>query len=310
MGKKTKLYLLTGFLGSGKTTFLTNTLNDLSEKRVGVIMNEFGKVGIDGTIIKKEDMELIEINRGSIFCSCLQLSFVSALVDMADRDMDYVFVESSGLADPSNIGEFLEAVEVAKGDVYDYSGAICIVDGLNFLEQIEDIETVERQLKFCHLVVISKVDLIDEDKLVKIIEKIKEINDSAEIQTAINGKMDYNFLEKDLLKKGWIDSEDTTNTPDNKPKTLTLTYEGELTKEELTRFLDIIKIDSYRIKGFFKLEDGWNQVDVVNKKIDYKLTDKEETTSQLVIISKIGPQIIRPIFNAWESVVGKEMKLR
>jgi G3E family GTPase len=310
MGKKTKLYLLTGFLGSGKTTFLTNTLNDLSEKRVGVIMNEFGKVGIDGTIIKKEDMELIEINRGSIFCSCLQLSFVSALVDMADRDMDYVFVESSGLADPSNIGEFLEAVEVAKGDVYDYSGAICIVDGLNFLEQIEDIETVERQLKFCHLVVISKVDLIDEDKLVKIIEKIKEINDSAEIQTAINGKMDYNFLEKDLLKKGWIDSEDTTNTPDNKPKTLTLTYEGELTKEELTRFLDIIKADSYRIKGFFKLEDGWNQVDVVNKKIDYKLTDKEETTSQLVIISKIGPQIIRPIFNAWESVVGKEMKLR
>lgn len=310
MGKKTKLYLLTGFLGSGKTTFLTNTLNDLSEKRVGVIMNEFGKVGIDGTIIKKEDMELIEINRGSIFCSCLQLSFVSALVDMADRDIDYVFVESSGLADPSNIGEFLEAVEVAKGDVYDYSGAICIVDGLNFLEQIEDIETVERQLKFCHLVVISKVDLIDEDKLVKIIEKIKEINDSAEIQTAINGKMDYNFLEKDLLKKGWIDSEDTTNTPDNKPKTLTLTYEGELTKEELTRFLDIIKADSYRIKGFFKLEDGWNQVDVVNKKIDYKLTDKEETTSQLVIISKIGPQIIRPIFNAWESVVGKEMKLR
>ncbi|SHH97386.1 CobW family GTP-binding protein [Sporanaerobacter acetigenes] len=310
MGKKTKLYLLTGFLGSGKTTFLTNTLKDLSEKRVGVIMNEFGKVGIDGTIIKKEDMELIEINRGSIFCSCLQLSFVSALVDMADRDMDYVFVESSGLADPSNIGEFLEAVEVAKGDVYDYSGALCIVDGLNFLEQIEDIETVERQLKFCHLVVISKVDLIDEDRLVKVIEKIKEINDSAEIQTAINGKMDYDFLEKNLLEKGWIDSEDTTNTLDNKPKTLTLTYEGELTKEELTRFLDIIKIDSYRIKGFFKLEDGWNQVDVVNKKIDYKLTDKEETTSQLVIISKIGPQIIRPIFNAWESVVGKEMKLR
>ncbi len=106
-------------------------------------MNEFGKVGIDGTIIQKEGMELVEINRGSIFCSCLQLSFVSALIEMADRDMEYVFVESSGLADPSNIGEFLEAVKVAKGDVYDYSGAICIVDGVNFLEQVEDIETVE-----------------------------------------------------------------------------------------------------------------------------------------------------------------------
>lgn len=310
MTNKTKLYLLTGFLGAGKTTFLTNVLDDLSEHKVSVIMNEFGKVGIDGTIIEKEGMELVELNRGSIFCSCLQLSFVSALVEMADRNMEYVFVESSGLADPSNIGEFLEAVEVAKGDVYDYSGAICIVDGVNFLEQVEDIETVERQLKFCHLVIISKVDLIDENELKRVKAKIREINDKADIVESINGKIDYNFLEKDLLKEDWVGSEDTTNTPENKPKTLTLTYDGELTKEKLTQFLDTIKKDSYRIKGFFKLEDGWNQVDVVNKRIDFKLTNKGENISELVIISKIGPQIIRPIFNAWEEVVGKEMKLR
>ena len=111
MTQKTKLYLLTGFLGAGKTTFLSSVLNDLSDKKVAVIMNEFGKVGIDGTIIQREGMELVELNRGSIFCSCLQLSFVSALVEMADRKMEYVFVESSGLADPSTIGEFLEAVE-------------------------------------------------------------------------------------------------------------------------------------------------------------------------------------------------------
>jgi G3E family GTPase len=310
MEKKTKLYLLTGFLGAGKTTFLTNVLKNLEGKKVAVIMNEFGKVGIDGTIIEKDGMELVEINRGSIFCSCLQLSFVSALTEMADREMEYVFVESSGLADPANIGEFLEAVKVAKGDVYDYSGAICIVDGVNFLEQVEDIETVERQLKFCHLVILSKVDLIDDKKLNEVKAKIKEINDRAEIVESINGKIDYNFLEKNLLEEDWIDTEDTTNTPENKPKTLILTYDEELSKEKLTQFLDIIKKDSYRIKGFFKLEDGWNQVDVVNKIIDYKQTDKGENVSELVIISKIGPQIIKPIFNAWEEVVGKEMKLR
>ncbi len=310
MESRTKLYLLTGFLGSGKTTFLTNVLNDLSENKVAVIMNEFGKVGIDGTIIKKEGMELVEINRGSIFCSCLQLSFVSALIDMADRNMEYVFVESSGLADPSNIGDFLEAVKVAKGDVYDYSGAICIVDGMNFLEQIEDIETVERQLKFCHLVILSKVDLIDDDRIEKVKEKIRNINDKVDIVESIDGKIDYNFLEKNLLEEGWVGTEDTTNTPENKPKTLILTYDGKLTKDKLTQFIDIIKDDSYRIKGFFQLEDGWNQVDVVGNRVDYKLTDKAEESSQLVIISKIGPQIIRPIFNAWEKIVGKEMKLR
>lgn len=310
MSAKTKLYLLTGFLGSGKTTFLTNVLEDLSENKVAVIMNEFGKVGIDGTIVQKEGMELVEINRGSIFCSCLELSFVSALVEMADRNMEYVFVESSGLADPSNIGEFLDAVIVAKGDVYDYSGAICIVDGVNFLDQVDDIETVERQLKFAHLVVISKVDLIDAKKLEQVKEKIREINGKVEIAESINGKVDYNFLEKDLIKDGWLGVEDTTNTPENRPKTLTLTYNGDLTKEKMTQFLDAIKKDSYRIKGFFKLEDGWNQVDVVGNRIDYKTTDNEEPESELVIISKIGPQLIRPIFNAWEEIVGEKMKLK
>ena len=310
METKTKLYLLTGFLGAGKTTFLTNVLNDLSGKKVAVIMNEFGRVGIDGTLIEKDGMELVEINRGSIFCSCLQLSFVSALVEMADRGMEYVFVESSGLADPSNIGEFLEAVAVAKGDVYDYSGAICIVDGVNFLDQVQNIATVERQLKFCHLVIISKVDLIDEETLAKIKAKIREINDKAEIVESIQGKIDYNFLEKDLTAEAWVGTEDTTNSPENKPKTLVLTFAGETTQDKLTQFLDRIKLDSYRIKGFFKLADGWNQVDVVNKRIDYKQTTKNSEESELVIISKIGAQIIRPIFTAWEETVGGEMKLR
>lgn len=314
MSNKTKLYLLTGFLGAGKTTFLTNVLNDLEKNKVSVIMNEFGKVGIDGDIIKKDGMDLIELNRGSIFCSCLELDFVSALVEMADREMEYVFVESSGLADPSNIGTFLDAVTVAKGDVYEYSGAISIVDGVNFLEQMEDnqkdIETVERQIKFAHLAIISKVDLIDEEKLNKVKSKIREINERVEIVESINGNIDYNFLEKDLMLQDWLGTEDTTNTPENRPKTLTLKYENDLTKEKLTDFLDLIKKDSYRVKGFFKLEDGWNQVDVVGKRIDYKPTDNQLPNSELVIISRIGNQLIRPIFSAWEETVGDEMRLR
>lgn len=305
-----KLYLLTGFLGAGKTTFLTNTLEHIKGEKVGVIMNEFGKIGIDGTIIKRDGMELIEINRGSIFCSCLKISFAQAMIEMAERELDYLFVESSGLADPSNIGEILEAVTSLKGDVYDYSGAICLVDAPNFLEQINDLETVEKQLKHCHMVIVNKVDLVEEDIINKVIEKIREINSKVEIEITSFGKIDYKFLKKDLMLNQWGEGEESSNTPENKPKTLNLTYEGEITKEQLTAFIDKISGDAFRIKGFFKLEDGWNQVDVVNKKIDYKLSTTEETTSQIVIISKIGPNIIRPIFNAWEQVVGKEMKLR
>ncbi|WP_077369822.1 CobW family GTP-binding protein [Anaerosalibacter sp. Marseille-P3206] len=310
MSEKTDLYLLTGFLGAGKTTLLTNILNDLSGESVGVIMNEFGKIGIDGDIIKKEGMELVEINRGSIFCSCLKLNFAQAMVELADKNLKYLFVESSGLADPSNIGDILDGVKSVKGDVYEYKGAICLVDGVNFLEQVKDLETVERQIKHCHLAVISKVDLIDEETLTKIIEVIRKINNKVNIETTAFGKLNYKFLEEDLMKNQWVENEDTTNTPETKPKTLTLTFEGEVNKDELSRFINEIKKDSYRIKGFFKLEDGWNQVDVVGNIIDYKPTDKNEEISQLVIISKIGPQIIRPIFNAWNSIFKEEMKLR
>lgn len=310
MKEKTNLYLLTGFLGAGKTTLLTNILNDLSGQKVGVIMNEFGKIGIDGNIIRKDGMELVEINRGSIFCSCLKISFVQAMMEMVDRELKYLFVESSGLADPSNIGEIMKAVKELKGDAYDYKGAICLVDAVHFLEQINDLETVERQLKHCHLAVISKVDLVDENTLNTIKNKIREINGIVEIQTSILGKLNYDFINEDLMKNQWAETEDSTNTPENKPKALSLTFQGKVKKEDLTRFIDKVSENAYRIKGFFQLEDGWNQVDVVNRRIDYKLSDTSETESQLVFISKIGPAIIKNIFDAWNEVIGQEMKLR
>src|SRR5699024_9086516 len=100
--EKKQLYVLTGFLGSGKTTFLTNILEKLDDKKIGIIQNEFGKLSVDGELINKNGIEMTEISRGSIFCSCLKLSFVEALAEMGKMDLEYVFVESSGLADPSN----------------------------------------------------------------------------------------------------------------------------------------------------------------------------------------------------------------
>ena len=308
--EKINLYLLTGFLGSGKTTFLTNILEDLSEEKVGVIMNEFGRISIDGEIIKKDGMEIVEINRGSIFCSCLKLNFAQAMMEMADRDLKYLFVESSGLADPSNIGEIMEGIKSVKGELYDYKAAICIVDGVNFLDQLEDLETVERQIKHCHLAVISKVDLIDDESLAKIIEKIREINPVVPIETMEFGQLDYDFLDEDLMQYKWAENEESTNIPETKPKTLMLTYDGKIKKDDLIKFIDSVKSDAYRLKGFLMLEDGWNQVDVVGKKIDFKLIEEEHENSQLVIISKIGPQIIRPIVNSWKEIFDIEMKLK
>jgi G3E family GTPase len=154
------------------------------------------------------------------------------------------------------------------------------------------------------------VDLVDKNTIIRIKDKISEINSSAEIAETSYGKLNYDFLNRDLLKNSWAEVEDTTNSPENKPKTLSMSFKGVAAKEDLIKFLNIISKDTYRIKGFFLLEDGWNQVDVVNRKIDFKKWSQAEAESQLVFISKIGPNIIKPIINTWKEVIDQEMQLK
>ena len=307
--EKKELYVLTGFLGAGKTSFLLNILDNIKDKKIGIIQNEFGKINVDGEIVRRNSIEMTEISRGSIFCSCLKLSFVQALAEMSKKDLDYVFVESSGLADPSNIEEILNAVSIMAGDSYIFKGVICLIDGVNFPNQVKDVETVDRQLAHCNLAVINKVDLLDLSELEEVKNIVRGVNPICMISTASYGKTDLSFLSEDLTSLKWAEYEDSLNTVDNKPKTISLETGEILSKEILTKFLKKVLPDCYRLKGFFKLDDGWQQVDVVEELIDYKLTSEREI-SELVFLSKTGPQIIRTIDKAWKEIVDKPMRLR
>ncbi len=307
--KKIKLYVLTGFLGSGKTSMLLKILDNLSDHKVGIIQNEFGRIDVDSEILKRDGLVMTELTRGSIFCTCLQLKFAQALAEMSKQDIEYLFVESSGLADPSNIDEILEGVKVLAGDVYEMGGLICLVDAVNFMEQIADEITVDRQLKHCHRAVVNKVDLVSEEQLAEVIETVRKYNPICDIDTTTFGDIGTTFLSENLLEKQWAASEATTNSVDTKPKTMSLNFNGVAPKEKLEAFLKEILPMSYRIKGFFQLDDGWQQVDVVGKNIDYKPCEAKEE-SHLVFISKIGPQIIRPIDQKWKEIVDLPMKLK
>lgn len=310
MNRAVKLYTINGFLGSGKTTFLKNILEKNENLKIGVIQNEFGKIGIDGEIIKKDGMEMIEINRGSIYCSCLQLSFIEALKEMYDRQVEYLFVEGSGLADPSNMNEILDALDSLQSNAMDYKGAICLVDSAQFLEQLDEIETVEKQLKHSQLAILNKIDLVDKTKVDKIKSVIKEIKSDILFEEASFGKFEWNFMDKDLMELSPMNFQETINSPDNKPKTLHMTFEEVINISEFEKFINIIKKDCYRIKGFVEFDDGWKQIDAVGPKVDYKNINEEKSGSQIVFISKIGPLVIKPIFSNWEELVGVEMKVR
>ncbi len=304
-----KLYFLTGFLGSGKTTILRNLLENMEGTKVGVIQNELGKISVDGTVLQNNDIQMIELTRGSIFCSCLRLSFVDALVQMSQKGLEYVFVESSGFGDPSNAEEILEATKVMVGDAYDFRGCICLVDCFNFLDQLGDTETIDRQLKHCNLAVLTKIDLVDRERIEFIKEKVQEINPVCPITESANGNIDRSFYNMDLMKYKWAECEETTNSAATKPKTFSMNFTGEVEKDKLEAFLKRIEPDVYRVKGFFKVKkEGWEKIDVVGKKLDYAAYE-EQPQSQLVFISKIGIALIREISEVWEACVGLPMKL-
>lgn len=82
--------LITGFLGSGKTTCLQNILNAYNNESIGVIVNEFGEEGIDGKLINKNNLNMIELNNGSIFCQCIKSNFIDALCEFADTNLSYL----------------------------------------------------------------------------------------------------------------------------------------------------------------------------------------------------------------------------
>lgn len=308
--KETKLYILTGFLGSGKTTVLLKILEHLKGQRVGIIQNEFGKLSIDGKILRDDEIQMVEINRGSIFCSCLKLSFVNALAEMLEQNFDYLFVESSGWGDPSNVEEILKAVEIVANRSYNFQGVICLVDAVNFMEQLEDEECAYRQLKHCHLAVVTKTDIAEDEQIRLVEEKIREINPVCKIIYSEMGNLDMNFFQEDLLKYQWAEGEESTNAPETKPKSVYMEVGEAVEKEKLEAFLNEIACDMHRVKGFVNVNQiGWQQVDLVGRTITFQDTDQTEQ-GELVFISKIGPAAIKHIFSKWEEKVGTAMKLK
>lgn len=307
----TKIYLITGFLGSGKTTFLQKRLEH-NELKTGVLMNEFGQVSIDSSLIKCEDMNFMELTNGSIFCSCLKTDFINGLITLAGSGLDVIYVESSGLSDPSNFTGILELVKEKSQSEIEFFGTICLVDGLYFFEELEKLVAIEKQIKHSHLVLINKYDLIDDDKVLKIKKKIREINKQVLIFTTVNGWIEELDLIKDVNISFIIQDEETSNTIEAKPKTYTLKLEEKVNKEDLLYFLDSVCKSFFRIKGFVEAEENLLKVDSVGAKIDIRNANEMEKeqyyknlkNSTLVFLASDGLKSFQLLVNKAQEIFG------
>ena len=320
MNDSIHLYLVTGFLGSGKTTFLTNLIGSIKSSpkelkeeknsihKIGIIENEFGEVGFDGTLLKDDEIQISEIDNGSIFCSCRHDSFIEALQKLAEYDLDIVFIESSGISDPAPIKDDLSIVNSKFGpeSKYLFRGCIAIIDGDTFLEAIEVFESITRQIKHSHIVLINKVDCISEEKIKKIEQKIKDIKEvhPPVIETTQFGKIKFDKLNQLLLKSKSPEAEPSLNTPLNQPQSFTLISKEDLDKDDLEHFLLHFADKTFRIKGFCNFRDeGMMFVDGVGKNVEYKKFPnaklEDDLTVHLVIILKKGDPLGDIIRDAW-----------
>ena len=105
----TEVYLITGFLGAGKTCFVKNMVKALPHETMDIIVNEFGREGIDGALLHKTGLQVKEIVNGSIFCTCRLDQFEEALASSLSRKPEAILVEASGLSDPMNIRRVLDS---------------------------------------------------------------------------------------------------------------------------------------------------------------------------------------------------------
>jgi len=182
--------LLTGFLGSGKTTFLNEMLPVLARRyrRVAVVMNEFGSVGVDGRLVDGQAAELVELQNGSIFCICIRDNFLAAMEKLTrDPKPDMVVIEATGVADPFEMGDFLGYPEI-KG-AYRLFGTITVVDAVNFPKVIQTMKAARAQAQAADVFLITKADLVEEDQLTRLREILKGLNSDAVQLTAPYGRL-------------------------------------------------------------------------------------------------------------------------
>ena len=180
--------IISGFLGSGKTTLLNHILKNQVGIKTAVLVNEFGEIGIDNELIIKSSEDMIELNNGCICCTINGelLNTVSKVLERPEN-LDYLIVETTGLADPLPV-----AMTFAAGDLREkvrLDSIITLIDAENFDFKLERSSVAYSQILYGDILLLNKCDLVSEGHLKKIENSINEIKKEPRILRSINSEV-------------------------------------------------------------------------------------------------------------------------
>ena len=181
MYQKVPVTILTGYLGSGKTTLLNKILSEEHGKRIAVIENEYGEVGIDQGLVINADEEVFEMSNGCICCT-VRGDLIRVLGNLMKRrdKFDYVLVETTGLADPGPVAQTFFMDEEIREE-FTLDGIVTLIDAAHIDQQLERSQESSEQVAFADVLILNKSDLVQEDSLVKLESRLRDMNSMAQV---------------------------------------------------------------------------------------------------------------------------------
>jgi G3E family GTPase len=250
-----------------------------------LLINEFGKVSIDGELLIAGNYEKIELNKGSLFCICVRTDFISEVEKIALRiKPELLIIEATGLANTSDMEKML-----ALPNLINYihlQACICLVDCLNFPKIKDILEAPITQIQSADLVLINKKDLVSEQQMNQVIDAVKEISSRCQIVPTSYADFPLGMLSEVQHAKALLTAEPGEGRTDP-VHSITLERMGCFTQQSWQEFKSSLASNIMRLKGFIFLDDQCYYVDATMDQWHLeKRNMREDRRNRLVIIGQ------------------------